>query len=79
MIANTISRIIARVSRRSSTSNAAAPPDRCPALPMSLRASPKYRVSTAHSKPTSQSGALNHTMPAPQRPPSNRRAPLKSP
>jgi hypothetical protein len=79
MIAHTISRIIARVSRRSSTGNAAAQPDRCPAPRMSLRASPKYRVSTAHSKPPSQSGALNHARHAPQRPLSNRRAPLKSP
>ena len=79
MIARTISRIFARLSRRSSTGNAAAPPDRCPALPTSLRAAPKYRVSTVHSKPTSQSGALNHTLPTPQRPPSNDRGPLKSP
>jgi hypothetical protein len=79
MIAHTISRITAPVSRRSSTGNAAARPDRCPAPRMSLRASPKYRVSTAHSKPTSQSGALNNTMPAPQRSLSNSPAPLKSP
>jgi len=79
MIARTISRIITRVSRRPSTGNAAARPDRWPAMRTSVRASPKYRVSTAHSKPTTQSGVLNHTMPAPQRPPSNRHAPLKSP
>jgi hypothetical protein len=79
MSASTISRIIACVPRRSSTGDAAARPDMCPAPRMSLLASPKYRVSTAHSKPTSQSGALNHTMPASQRPLSNRRAPLNSP
>jgi hypothetical protein len=79
MIARTISRIVARASHRSSTGNAVARPDRCPALRMSPRTSPKYRVSTTHSKATSQSGALNHTMPAPQRPLPNRRATLKSP
>jgi hypothetical protein len=79
MIASTISRIIARVSRWSSTGNAAARPDRCPAPPMSLGPSPKYRDSIACSKPISQSGALNHTIHAPHRLPSNRRATIKSP
>jgi len=79
MIANTISRIIVRVSRRSPTGNAAAQPERRPAPPMSQGASPKYRDSAARSKPINQSGAINHTIPAPHRPPSNRRAPAKSP
>ena len=79
MIARTISRIIAPVSRRSSTGNVAAQPDRRPVQRTSMRASPKYCVSTDHSKPTSQSGALNQTTPTAQRPLSNRRAPLKSP
>jgi hypothetical protein len=79
MIANTISRIIMRVSRWSSTGNAAARPDRCPAPPMSLAASPKYRDGATHSKPISQSGTLNHTIPAPQRRLSNLRATAKSP
>jgi hypothetical protein len=57
MIANTISRIIARVLRWSSTGNAAARPDRCPASPMSQGASPKYRDCVARSKPINQSGA----------------------
>jgi hypothetical protein len=48
MIASTISRIIVRASRWSSTGNAAARPDRGPATPMSLRASPRYCATTAH-------------------------------
>jgi hypothetical protein len=79
MIAITISRIIARVSRWSSTGNAAARPDRSPAPPMSLDASPKYRDSAARSKPINQSGALNHAIPAPQRRLSNHSALVKSP
>jgi hypothetical protein len=79
MIATTISRIIARVLRRSSTGNGAARPDSCPAPPMSLGASPKYRDSAARSKLINQSGALNHTIPAPQRRLSNHRAVVKSP
>jgi hypothetical protein len=63
MIASTISRIIARVSCWSSTGNAAAWPDSCPAPPMSLGALPKYRDSAARSKPISQSGVLNHRSP----------------
>jgi hypothetical protein len=79
MIANTISRVIVHLSRWSSSGNAAARPNSCPALPMSLRASPKYRDSIAHSKQISQSGALNHSIPAPQRLMPNHRAALKSP
>ncbi len=57
MIANTISRIIARVPRRSSTGKAAAQPDSCPALYVRLPTSPKHRDSTAHAKPISRSRA----------------------
>jgi hypothetical protein len=78
MIARTISRIFARLSRPRSTGNAAARLDRWPALCASRRASPKYRASTAHPKPTSQSGAFNRPTPTPQRPPSHCRATLKS-
>jgi hypothetical protein len=78
MIANTISRIIARVSRWSATGDAAVRPDESPPLPISLDASPKYRDSIAHSKPIGQSGA-NHTTTAPQRSLPNRRAGAKSP
>jgi hypothetical protein len=79
MIVNTISRIIARVLCWSSTGNAPARPDRCPAPPMSQDASPKYSDSAARSKPINQSGALNRTILAPQRLLSNHRASLKSP
>jgi hypothetical protein len=74
-----ISRIIARVSRWSSTGDAAARPGRSLAPPMSLGASPKYRDNTAHSEPISQSGPLSHAVPAPQRRLSNHRALVKSP
>ena len=79
MIASTISRIIVRVSRWSSTGNPAARPDSCPALRMTLRASPKYCDSTAHSKQISQSPALSQTIPAPQPLLPSRRATVKSP
>jgi hypothetical protein len=79
MIASTISRIIARVWHWSSTGNAAARPDRSPAPPMSLGASPKYRDGTVRSKPINQSGALSHTIPTPQRRLSNHRVMVKSP
>ena len=79
MIANTVSCIIARVLRWSSTGSAAARPERCPALPTSLGALPKYSNSAARSKSINQSGALNHTIPAPQRRLSNHRALVKSP
>jgi hypothetical protein len=79
MIANTVSRIIVRVLRWSSTGNAAARPERCPAPPVSLGASHKYRDSAARSKPINQSGAPNHTVPALQWRLSNHRDPLKSP
>jgi len=79
MIANRIPRIIVRVSGRSSTGDAAAWPDRCPASPISLVVSPKYRDCITVSKPIGQSGALNYTVVAPQRPPSDHRTAVKSP
>jgi hypothetical protein len=79
MIERTISCIIVRVSRRSSTGNAAARPDTRPALSASLGASPKYRDGAARVEPINQTGALNHTNTVPQRHPSNHRAVGKSP
>jgi hypothetical protein len=79
MIASTISRIIARVLRWSSTGNAAVPPDRCRVPPMSPAALPKYSDSAACSKPTDQSGVLNHTIPGASMRLSNHRALVKSP
>jgi hypothetical protein len=79
MIANTVSRIIARVSRWSLTGNASARPDWPPAPPISTGTSLKYRDSTAHPKPISQSDALDHTITAPHRSLSNRSATAKSP
>jgi hypothetical protein len=79
MIANAISRIIVRVLRWSSAGNAAARLERCPASPVSLGASHKYRDSAARSKPINQSGAPNHTVLALQWRLPNHRAPLKSP
>jgi hypothetical protein len=79
MIANTISRIIARVPRRSSTGDAAARLSRCPALHLTQRASPKHNDSTAHSKPITRSGAHNNIISAPQRLLPARRAAIKSP
>jgi hypothetical protein len=67
MIASAISRIIARVSRWSSTGNAAVWPHRCPASPISLGASLKYRNCITDSEPIGQSAALNYTIAAPQR------------
>jgi hypothetical protein len=79
MSANTISCIIVRMLRWSSTGNAAVRPDRRPVPPMSLGALPKYSDSAARSKPINQFRALNHTIPAPQRRLSNHRTLVKSP
>jgi hypothetical protein len=78
MTTNTISRIIARISRRSSTANAPVRPDRHSSAPVTLRASPK-RTSNADSTPTSDSAGLNQATPAPHRSPSNRHTVTKSP
>jgi len=66
MIVNS-SRTSAHFPRWSLTSNAAAQPDRCPALHLRRPASPKRSASTAHSKPITQSGAHNQLIPAPHR------------
>jgi hypothetical protein len=79
MSAHTISRITARVSRRSSTGDAAARLRRCKALHLSHRASPKHSDDDAHSKPITRSGAHNNIIPAPQRLLPARHAPIKSP
>ena len=79
MTANTISRITARFWRWSSAGNAAARSDMGPALRISLRALPKYPVSTAHSKQISPSGVHSHTILVLQTLLSNRRATVKSP
>jgi hypothetical protein len=62
MIANTIFRIIVRVSRWSSTGNAAAWPDRHPASHVTLQVSPKHSVSAPLSNPITRSGVLNHNV-----------------
>ena len=73
------SRTTAHCPRWSLTSNAAARPDSCPALHLKRPALPKHIISTAHSKPITQSGAHNHMIPAPHWPLHTRRAPIKSP
>ena len=60
MIANTISRVIAHVSRWSSTGNAAALPERRPALHVTLQVSSKRSVNAALSAPIIRSGVRNH-------------------
>jgi hypothetical protein len=60
MIDDTISPIIVRVSRRSSTSNAAWP-ERRPASHVTLQVSPKHSVSAVLSKPITRSGVLNRS------------------
>jgi hypothetical protein len=60
MIANTISRIIARVSRWSSTGNATVRPESRPAAHVTLQVSPKHSVSAALSNPITRSGVLDH-------------------
>jgi hypothetical protein len=79
MIASTIPRIVARVSRWSSTGNAAARPDRSRAPLMSLGASPKYRDGAALSNPITQSGVRNHKGITHRRLLPARRATVKSP
>jgi hypothetical protein len=79
MIASTISRIIVRVSRWSSTGNAATRPREVPGTVYEPGWVANYRDSAARSKPGNQSGALNRTNTAPQRRPSNHRDLVKSP
>ena len=79
MTANTISRITVRVSRWSSTGNAAVWLERHPAPHLTLKGSPKHSVSSALSNPITQSGVLNHKVRAHARLSLARRATIKSP
>ena len=79
MIANTISRIIARVSRQSSTGNATARPDRCLTPHSRLYAASKYNASAAHAKSVTQSGTRNRMILAPRRLQPTPRTAIKSP
>ena len=54
-----------RFPRWSSTGNAPARPDACPALHLTSRGSPKPSLSTAHSDPISRSGTHNYKILAP--------------
>jgi hypothetical protein len=53
----------ARFPRWSSTGNAAARPDACPALHLRSRGSPKPSLNTAHSDPISRSSTHNYKIP----------------
>jgi hypothetical protein len=79
MIDDTISPIIVRVSRRSSTSNAAAWTEGRPASHVTLHVSPKHSVSAVLSKPITRSGVLNHSGRAPTGLLLARRATIKPP
>ena len=79
MIANTISRVIAHVSRWSSTGNAAVRPERRPAPHVMLQVSSKHSVSAALSTPITRSGVRNHKLVAHRRLLPARRATIKSP
>jgi hypothetical protein len=79
MIASTIFRIIARVSRWSLTGNAAASPARRPASHVTLQVSSEHSVSAALSNPIARSGVRNHKVLAHRRPLPVRHATIKSP
>jgi hypothetical protein len=79
MIANTISRIIVRVSRWSSTGNAAARPETRPASHVTLHVSSKHSVSAALTNPITRSGVRSHKVLAHRRLLPARRATIKSP
>jgi hypothetical protein len=79
MIANTISRIITRVLRWSSTGNAAARPESRPASQVTLQVSPKHSVRAALSNPSTRSGVRYHKIVAHRRRLPARRATIKSP
>jgi hypothetical protein len=79
MIANTISRIIVRVSRWSSTGNPAARPERQPASHVMLQLSLKHSVSAALPNPITWSGVRNHKVLAHKQLFPDRPAPIKSP
>jgi len=78
MIGNTISRIIVRVLRWSSTGNAAARPD-SPASHVTLHVSPKHSVRAALSNPITRSGVRNQKVVAHRRRSPGPRAAIKSP
>ena len=79
MIANTISRVIAYVSRWSSTGNAAVWLKRHPASHVTLQVSPKNSLSTALSNLITRSGVRNHKVRTHRRLLPPRRATIKSP
>jgi hypothetical protein len=55
----------ARFPRWSSTGNAAARPNTCPAWYLRLSAAPKHSISTARSSPVARSSTHNHKIPTP--------------
>jgi hypothetical protein len=79
MIANTIPRIIVRVSRWSPTGNAAARSERRPAAHVTLQASTKHGVRAALPNPITRSGVHNHKVVAHTGLLPARRATIKSP
>jgi hypothetical protein len=79
MITTTVSRIIVRVSRWSSTGNAALWPKRHPASHMTLQVSSKHSASTALSNLITRSGVRNHKVRTHRRLLPPRRATIKSP
>jgi hypothetical protein len=79
MIANAISRIIARVSRWSSTGNDAARPESHPASYVTLQVLPKHSVRAALSNPITRSGVRSHKVGAHRHRLPGRRATIKSP
>ena len=79
MIASTISCIIARVLRWSSTGNATARPESRPASHVTLQVSPKHSVRAVLSKPITRSGVRSHEVVAHRRRLPRCRATIKSP
>jgi len=79
MITSAISRIIVRVSRWSSTGNAAVWLKRHPASHVTLQVSPKNSLSTALSNLITRSGVRSHKVRAHTRLLPARRATIKSP
>ena len=64
MSANTISSAIAHIPSRSTTGNATARPDRCPALHSMLHAAPKHGLSAALAKLVRQANDRLHNISA---------------
>jgi hypothetical protein len=79
MIANTIPRIIARISRRSSTGNALAWLDRRSGSYMTPQVLAQQTVIAPLSNPVAQSSGLNHNVIAHRRRWPGRSATIKSP